>query len=159
MLKAGDKVVHPQHGAGTVEGVTERMIDGENLKYYVFRPMLEDITILMPVDATDKIGIRKVCSKTEALKLLAKIRKLPDENGKSWNQRYRENLQRISSGDLLEVAKAAKSLGMRENERGLPSAEKKMLSSARMILCSELSFALDKPAEEIMNCELGIKSS
>ncbi len=153
MLKAGDRIVHPQHGAGTIEGLTERITDGENLKYYVFRPMIEDLTILIPTDATEKIGIRKVCSKEEAKALLKDIRALPDENGKNRNQRNRENLQRIISGDPLEVAKAIKSLSIRQSERGLPPGEKQMLDSAKMILASELAFALEEPVEKILNEE------
>ncbi len=149
MLKAGDKIAHPQHGAGTVEGTEERLIDGKVSNYYVFRPAMDDIKILIPVGACGKTGIRPVCTREEAEKLLREIEALPQEDSKGKSQRYRENRLRVSSGNLLEVARAAKYLTLRDKERSLPMAEKKMLLSARRILDSELAFALDIPCEEI----------
>ncbi len=158
MLNVGDKVVHPQHGAGTIEGIEECTIDGRALRYYAFRPALDDIKILIQVDACEKSGIRPVCTKKEAEELLKKIEALPADDSKSWNQRYRENLRRLNSGDLLEVAKAAKCLYCRDRERALPAGEKKMLLHAKTILDSEIAFALNVPFDEIekrMNALIG----
>ncbi len=149
MLKVGDRIAHPQHGAGTVEGIEERTIDGKVSSYYVFRPAMDDIKILIPVGACDRTGIRPVCTRAEAEKLLREIEALPQEDSKGKSQRYRENQFRVSSGNLLEVARAAKYLTQRDKERSLPMAEQKMLLYARMILDSELAFALDVSCKEI----------
>ncbi len=149
MLKAGDRIAHPQHGAGTVEGIEERVIDGNVSSYYVFRPAMDDIKILIPVGACEKTGIRPVCTRADAEKLLREIKSLPQEDSKGKSQRYRENQLRVSSGNLLEVAQAAKYLTLRDKEHSLPMTEKKMLLYARMILDSELAFALDISCEEV----------
>ncbi len=149
MLKTGDRIAHPQHGAGTVEGIEECVIDGKASSYYVFRPAIDNIKILIPVGACDKTGIRPVCTREEAEKLLREIEALPQEDNRGKNQRYQENQHRVSSGNLLEVAQAAKYLTHRDKVRSLPVTEKNTLLYARMILESELAFALDVSCEEM----------
>ena len=139
MFHVGDKVVHPLHGAGVIEGMVERTIDDTPAWYYVLRPAFGDTELFLPVDGCGRLGIRPVCSRERAERFL----------DKSWNQRYRENMQHIRSGDLCEVAQVIKSLSVRDRARGLSTGEKKMLEQAMQILESELAFALDRPAERI----------
>ena len=131
MFHVGDKVVHPLHGAGVIEGMVERTIDDTPAWYYVLRPAFGDTELFLPVDGCGRLGVR------------------PYSESKSWNQRYRENMQHIRSGDLCEVAQVIKSLSVRDHARGLSTGEKKMLEQAMQILESELAFALDRPAERI----------
>ena len=134
MFHVGDKVVHPLHGAGVIEGMVERTIDDTPAWYYVLRPAF---------------GIRPVCSRERAERFLDGLDAITCSESKSWNQRYRENMQHIRSGDLCEVAQVIKSLSVRDRARGLSTGEKKMLEQAMQILESELAFALDRPAERI----------
>ena len=137
MFHVGDKVVHPLHGAGVIEGMVERTIDDTPAWYYVLRPAFGD-TELFPV-----------CSRECAERFLDGLDAITYSESKSWNQRYRENMQHIRSGDLCEVAQVIKSLSVRDHARGLSTGEKKMLEQAMQILESELAFALDRPAERI----------
>ncbi len=149
MLHTGDRVVHPLHGAGVIEGVVERMIDDEPVQYYVLRPAFGDTELFLPVNGCEKLGIRPVCSRAQAERFLAELDSVVCGESKGWNQRYRENMQHIRSGELREVAQVIKSLAARECRRGLSTGEKKMLTQAMQILESELSFALECPAGEI----------
>lgn len=148
MFRIGDRIVHPLHGAGVVEDIVERTIDGETARYYALRPALGDTQLFIPTDACEKLGIRPVCSRGRALQLLDQLDTVGCGEEKGWNQRYRENMMHIRSGDPLEVAQVIKSLAARERERGLSAGEKKMLASARQILCSELSCVLDITPQE-----------
>lgn len=148
MFRIGDRIVHPLHGAGVVEDIVERTIDGETARYYALRPVLGDTQLFIPTDACEKLGIRPVCSRERALQLLEQLDAVGCGEEKGWNQRYRENMMHIRSGDSIEVAQVIKSLAVRERERGLSAGEKKMLVSARQILCSELSCVLDITPQE-----------
>lgn len=145
MFQIGDRIVHPLHGAGVIEDIVERTIDGAPQQYYAMRPMLGDTQLFIPVDACGKLGVRPVCSRDEAEQLLQRLDQVTRSEEKGWNQRYRENMLHIRSGNLSEVAQVIKSLAARDRERGLSTGEKKMLVSARQILASELSVALDRP--------------
>lgn len=149
MFQIGDKVVHPLHGAGVIEDIVERTIDGAPAQYYALKLALDDTQIFIPTDACDKLGVRPVCSREQASALLRQLDSVTRGESKVWNQRYRENMLHIRSGNLLEVAQVIKDLSARERERGLSTGEKKMLASARHILESELAFALGQTPQAI----------
>ena len=149
MFQIGDKVVHPLHGAGVIEDIVERTIDGAPAQYYALKLALDDTQIFIPTDACDKLGVRPVCSRSQASALLRQLASVTRGESKGWNQRYRENMLHIRSGNLLEVAQVIKDLSAREHERGLSTGEKKMLAPARHILESELAFALGQTPQAI----------
>ena len=149
MFQIGDKVVHPLHGAGVIEDIVERTIDGAPAQYYALKLALDDTQIFIPTDACDKLGVRPVCSREQASALLRQLDSVTRGESKGWNQRHRENMLHIRSGNLLEVAQVIKDLSAREHERGLSTGEKKMLASARHILESELAFALGQTPQAI----------
>lgn len=150
MFQIGDKIVHPLHGAGVIEAIVERTIDGVPAQYYALRPMLGDTQLFVPVDSCEKLGIRPVCSRAGAEEFFRCLGSLTRSESKGWNQRYRENMLHIRSGNLLEVAQVIKDLTARDKERGLSTGEKKMLTSARQILASELSVALEQPLDAVL---------
>ena len=103
MFQIGDKVVHPLHGAGVIEDIVERTIDGAPAQYYALKLALDDTQIFIPTDACDKLGVRPVCSREQASALLRQLDGVTRGESKGWNQRYRENMLHIRSGNLLEV--------------------------------------------------------
>ena len=96
---------------------------------------------MIPTDHCEQIGVRAILSGDEAEKVLDQITDVQVEMQSNWNHRYRENMERLKSGDLLEVAKVVKGLVLRENRRGLSNGERKMLHSAKQILVSEIGLA------------------
>lgn len=149
MFQIGDKVVHPLHGAGVITDLVERTIDGAGATYYALTLAMDETQLFIPIDACEKLGIRPVCSRAEAEEFVRGLDSVTCGEDKGWNQRYRENMLHLRSGDLHEVAQVIKSLAVRNRERGLSTGEKKMLASARQILESELAYALDSSAQEI----------
>ncbi len=146
----GDKIAHPLHGAGSICEIEHKRVDGKTRSYYVLMIPKGDMRVMIPVDSCEQIGIRPIIDGNEFARILAEIPKLPVLDDSNWNKRYRENMLRLKSGKLLEVAGVVKSLVWREVRFGLSNGERKMLHSAKQILISEmmLSQSLEYEAAE-----------
>lgn len=152
MYLVGDKVVHPMHGAGIIEGVTEERISGRKASYYVFRMPVGGLVLKIPTENCTNIGVRALSSVDEIGEVLRRIPEMDAEMTANWNHRYRENMQRIKSGDLLEVARVIKGLMWRDAQRGLSNGERKMLHTAKQILISEIVLVQDRVYQEAERC-------
>lgn len=150
MYQVGDKIVHPMHGAGVIEGIVEEKISGNLIPFYVFKMPISGLTLKIPTANSEMIGIRAVSSIEAIENVIKKIPSLSIDMTANWNHRYRENMERIKSGNLIEVAGVIKALMHRDNERGLSNGERKMLHSAKQILISEIVLAesVEYPAAE-----------
>ena len=137
-FQIGDKVVHPMYGAGVLESVIQKKVDGVTREYYIMRLPERSMVVMIPVESSEEIGVRPVVNQDQANAVLAAIPGIQVEMTANWNHRYRENMERLKSGDLLEVARVVKGLTARDAARGLSTGERKMLHSARQILISEL---------------------
>ena len=105
--------------------------------------------VMIPTNNTDEIGVRPVVSGQEATDILSAMENIEVDMTQNWNRRYRENMVRLKSGDLLEVARVVKGLRLRENQRGLSNGERKMLHTAKQILISELVLAQSLPYDTV----------
>ena len=149
MYKIGDKVLYPMHGAGVIEGIEERDIMGKKHKYYTMHIPVGDMKVLIPCEGTENTGLRSIIDAKTADKVIEAMAIEEEEELVSWNKRYRDNLQRIKSGDIFEVAAVTRALMVRDREKGLSTGERKMMSDARHILISELVLAKNISKEEI----------
>lgn len=149
MYSIGDKIVHPMHGAGTIESITAQTVNGTTLEYYILKLPANNMTIMVPVSTCDKIGIRSVMSRERADTLFSLFSTIDIDLDTNWNKRYRENIARIKSGDLEEVIRVIKSLTYRDYKTGLSTGERKILHSAKQIILSELVLALEKDYDEL----------
>ena len=149
MYQIGDKVVHPMHGAGVIDSIVQRKVNGVVKDYYLLKLFGGNMMVMIPTDNTSEIGVRPVVSGQEANRLLQAMEDIQVEMTQNWNRRYRENMSRIKSGDLLEVARVVKGLTLRDHQRGLSTGERKMLHTARQILISELVLAQSLPYETV----------
>ncbi|SHE86390.1 CarD family transcriptional regulator [Alkalibacter saccharofermentans] len=153
MYKIGDKIVYPMHGAGIIEDIEVKEILGETLPYYVLKFPVGNMKIMVPVNNCSDLGIRDIVKSEildQALDVLRGSKSVLESN---WNRRYRENLDKIKSGDILDVAEVVKDLYLMDREKGLSTGEKKMLNNAKQILISELALARDlnnQTAEDII---------
>ena len=158
MFQIGDKVVHPMHGAGIVESIVQKEVNGVTREYYILKLPVRSMVVMVPTEHSGEIGVRPVVGSAEADLILASISQLPVEAVSSWNRRYRMNMERMKSGNLFEVARVVKSLILRENDRGLSTGERKMLHAAKKNLISELVMSKDssyEDMEEQINIALG----
>ena len=149
MFSIGDLVVHPMHGAGVIDDIVRERVAGTTKEYYVFKMPMGGLILKIPTENSQAIGIRKVISKAEADELLEEIPAIAVEHNANWNKRYQENLLRLKSGDLREVAQVIKGLMRRDTLRGLSTGERKMLHSAKQIMISELVLVLDSDYKSV----------
>ena len=127
MYSVGDKVVHPMHGAGTIEEIKEIEIVGKKRQYYVLKFAIGNMVTNVPIENSEEIGIRPVIEKQEAKKALQYFRDAELEDDANWNKRQRNNLIKIKSGDIYQVILVLKELMYREKIKG-----------AKQIVVSEL---------------------
>lgn len=148
-FRVGDRIAHPMHGAGVIDSVVKRKINGTERDYYVLKLPAGDMLVMIPVDTSAEIGVRPIVDADEAEKILGSIPGIEIEMTQNWNKRYRENMLKIKSGNLLEVAAVVKGLMQRDKERGLSTGERKMLHSAKQILISEIVLSESASYEEV----------
>ena len=138
MFQIGDKVVHPMHGAGIIDDIVSERVGPTSQDYYVFKMPVGGLVLKIPTAKSKMVGLRDVVDTGEISQLQEAIPALASEMNSNWNHRYRENMERIKSGNLYEVARVIKGLKGREKEKGLSTGERKMLHTAKQILLSEL---------------------
>jgi len=149
MFNVGDKIVYPMHGAGVIESIEEREILGHKQDYYVMKMPVGDMKVMIPTHNVDGIGIREVICSHDVDKVYEILQDHSINVTNNWNKRYRENMTKIKSGNIYEVADVVRILMKREREKGLSTGERKMLNSARQILVSELVLAEDSDQIEV----------
>ena len=149
MFSIGDKIVYPMHGAGIIVDIEERKILGESHKYYVVLISISDMKVMLPVDNTDVIGIRSIASHSVADDAIEFFHSCTEDLNDNWNKRYRDNMEKLKSGNILDVAMVAKTLSLRDKKKSLSNAERKMLSNAKNIFLSELVLAKGQSIDEI----------
>lgn len=159
MYVKGDRVVYPMYGAGVIVDLEDKYIDGHTSTYYVLSISVNNLKIMVAVDNVENVGMRHVMPSQQLSAIIEEAQDGGDLDKISWNQRYRENMNKIKSGCLSETTSVLKSLRRREKTKGLSSAEKKMLAIAKQIILSEiiLSFDVEKnDAESILDTAVGI---
>ena len=149
MFCVGDMIAHPMHGAGVIDGIEERIMDGRTRSYYILKMPTGGMIVMIPTESTEQIGVRPILDSDSADALMNSFSEISAEMTANWNRRYRENMQKIKSGNLAEVARVVKGLMMRDVERGLSTGERKMLLSAKQILISEIVLSKKLSYEEV----------
>ena len=143
MFSVGDKIVYPMHGAGIIEEIEEKKILGESRRYYILKVPCGDMKIMIPVDCCKEVGIRAIISDHELTEVIKTLESETSEMSANWNRRYRENMEKLKTGDVIEVAEVVRNLMRTDREKKLSTGEKKMLTNARQILSSEIILIRD----------------
>ncbi|MCI9366016.1 MAG: CarD family transcriptional regulator [Clostridia bacterium] len=148
MFNIGDYIVYPMHGAGTIDAIEEKDILGQKQAYYIIK-MPGEVKVMIPTAQAEKVGIRSVIGKEQAEKVFEVLGEDETQTEMNWNKRYRENMDKMKTGDIYEVADVVRNLSFKQKEKGLSTGEKKMLTNARQILVSELALAKKSSEENI----------
>ncbi len=148
VFSVGDVVVYPHHGAGIIEGITKQDVEGERRTYFVLRMCQGNLTVMVPADSSDQVGLRGVIERDEVDKVLCVLAEEQSPMPSNWNHRYKKNRDKLRSGDIFQVAEVVRNLTLRDIEKGLSSGEKRMLNQAREILASELMYAVEIEEDE-----------
>ena len=156
MFNIGDKIVYPMHGAGIIEGIEEKMILGEVRKYFILNTPHSSMKVMIPIDKCADIGVRAIIDEEQVDGLFDVLKSDSTPMSDNWNKRYRANMDKMKTGDILEVAEVARNLYMADKKKNLSNGEKQMLTNALQIMGSELVLVRNitaKEAEEMI-CEV-----
>lgn len=147
-FSVGETVVYPNHGAALIEDIETRQIKGEDRLYLVLRILGQnDLVVRVPSDNLDLVGVRDVVDAEGLEKVFAVLRAEHTEEPTNWSRRYKANLEKLHSGNVIKVSEVVRDLWRRDRDKGLSAGEKRMLSKARSILVAELALAEDVEQE------------
>ena len=139
----GDRVVYPHHGAAVIERKEMREAFGRQTEYLVLRMAHGEMTVSVPSDKADDVGVRWPISADEVEDLFEVLRKRDVHEPANWSRRFKNHQEKLKSGDVYQVAEIVRNLALRDRAKGLSAGEKSLFQKARSVLISELSFALD----------------
>ena len=148
MYKVGDKVVYPHHGAGTVVKKETREVLGEKREYLTIQILHNDMTVNVPAENADAVGLRKVINEDTVKEVVKALTGNGTTMPKNWNRRFKHNRDKMKTGNIFELAEVVRNLAVRNNEKGLSTGEKQMFVKAKKILASELMYAKDMTEEQ-----------
>jgi CarD family transcriptional regulator len=148
LYRVGDKVVYPHHGAGTVVKKEKREVLGEKREYLTIKILHNDMTVNVPAENAEKVGLRKVIGEDMVKVVVKALTGGGTQMPKNWNRRFKHNRDKMKTGDILELAEVVRNLSLRDREKGLSTGEKQMFVKAKKILASELMYAKDMDEEQ-----------
>jgi CarD family transcriptional regulator len=148
LYRVGDKVVYPHHGAGTVVKKEKREVLGEKREYLTIKILHNDMTVNVPSENAEKVGLRKVIGEDMVKVVVKALTGGGTQMPKNWNRRIKHNRDKMKTGDILELAEVVRNLSLRDREKGLSTGEKQMFVKAKKILASELMYAKDMDEEQ-----------
>lgn len=152
MYAIGDKIVYPVYGAGIIENIETQQVDGELQRYYLLNIPVSNLKMMISVTKAEDLRVRHIHTKRDVIPMIQGAKDIEIKMPDNWNQRYKENMERIKTGEIAQVSSVFYNLLLRERERGLSTAEKKVMSTAKQVMLSEiiLSHEIEKTEAEEM---------
>ena len=147
----GDRVVYPHHGAAVIVKREKRKVNGSSTEYLVLEMAHGELTLSVPVDKADDVGMRPPIGKEEVEDLFELLGKKDIREPANWSRRFKNHQEKLKSGDVYQVAEVVRNLALRDQAKGLSAGEKSMFVKARSVLVSELSFALDVSEDDALS--------
>ena len=148
MFSVGDRIVCPMHGAGVIRKIEEKEILGQKREYYILQLPGNDMNVMIPVEMDSSTGIRGVVPQQALQGVVDLLRSESTQMSSNWNRRHRENMEKLRSGEILQVAEVVRNLIRADRRKNLAAGEKKLLANAMQILISELVLAGDMDLQE-----------
>ena len=142
--------MYPHHGAAIIERIEQREAFGEKKDYLVLEMAHGDLTLWVPVDQTEEVGMRLPISTEDVVDLFELLAKKDVREPANWSRRFKNHQEKLKSGDVYQVAEVVRNLALRDASKGLSAGEKSMLTKAQSVLVSELSFALNVSEDEAL---------
>ena len=141
MFNIGDFIVYPMYGAGIITDIVEKDFLGEVRVYYSVSLPYSRMEASVPVDNCIKLGVRPVIDPSRISEVVEVLKGTTEPMNPNWNKRYRENTERMQTGDILQVAAVVRNLVRTDRAKPLSTGEKKLLGTAKQILESELIYS------------------
>ena len=150
-MKIGDIVFYPMHGAGVIDGIESNEVAGMKSSYYILKLPIGNLKLMLPVDNIEQLGLRKVIGKDKIAEISTVLRDKPDQTQGSWNKRFQAILDRMKTGDILDVAAVARNLSLQYRKRKITSGERRLMELSRQILISDWFMPVKKHQKKLLN--------
>jgi CarD family transcriptional regulator len=151
MFEIGDKAVYPGHGVGVIEKIENREISGSNKSFYVLKILDNGMTIMIPTDHVNMVGLRQIIPEIQVPKVFEILReKDVSTYNQTWNRRYREYMEKINTGSIFEIAEVLRDLYVLKSEKELSFGERKILDTAKNLLVTEIAIAMSAQETEVV---------
>ena len=140
MFAVGDKVVYPMHGAAIIKDVEKRKLDGADTNYFILEMLSSDMKVMIPANNLERVGVRHIVAKSMLTKVEKVLKDRPVNHMKeiTWNRRFNIYVDKLKTGDILEVADVVRTLVVQETDKKLSTGERRLLNTAKQILLSEV---------------------
>lgn len=149
MFSVGEKIVYPMHGAGVIDAIETKQVTGRSVDYYKVKITNGNILLMIPVENTSSVQLRRIISKEQAEQVIANFGVKRGEDNIPWNKRYKTNIDRLKTGAIENVAEVLCELISREKQHVLSTSDRKMFVLTKNIFCSELGTVLDIPFSDV----------
>jgi len=147
--KIGEKVIYPNQGVGVIEEICIQKIAGLHEEFYRLRIISNNSTVMVPTANVDTVGIRRLCNRKQVKTLFEILEDDLNEHNPDWKDRYKNNVERMNSGSIFEVAKVLKNLFFLSFQKSLSFREKKMFDRARQLVVSEIATVKNQPLQNV----------
>ena len=151
MYELGEKVVYPLHGVGVINSIEDKTVLGEKRSYYIIKLSISDMTVMIPTDKSEQLGLRQVVSSRDVSKALKLINSEITDMEEDWKARYQHNFEKIKSGSILNVAEVVRNLFHRNKIKELSIMEKKLYENAYRLLVDEIAYVKNLEKEDAQN--------
>jgi CarD family transcriptional regulator len=148
-FQVDQKIVYPSQGVGVINSIEEKNFKNKKVPYYVIYLEVSDMTIMVPTDKAEELGIRPIVPQEEAERALELISEEYEPIPSDWKLRYQMNLDLLKKGSVMDIATIVRALYHRSKVKELPILERKLYDSALKLLEDEVSYALHKPKDEV----------
>ena len=150
MFKVGDTAVYPKHGVAVVKRIDEREVGGKKKKFYVLEVVANQMTIMVPTDNVESVGLREIITDQEVMNVYKILKKRDIKiDQTTWNRRFREYSEKIKTGSVYEIAEVLRNLFLLRHSKDLSYGERQMLEQAKGLLVKEISLARNTKEEVI----------
>ena len=147
--KINQEIVYPLQGVGKITSIEEKPFKDEMLLYYIVYLEVSDMTVMIPVEKAEEIGIRAIVNKAESNKALKLLTEDYEPVSTDWKMRYQMNLDLLKSGSVMDIATVVRTLYHRSKIKELPILERKLFDNALKLAVDEISFSLGKSKDEV----------
>jgi len=149
MFEVGDKVVYPLQGVGEVLAIEAKIILGAEQRYYILRILSNSTIIMVPIDNADDVGLRELISPDDVERVVDVLRGKGDAMSPKWSKRYKDNMDRLKTGSIFQLATVLRNLVLMNRKKELSFGEKKMLDSVKSLIMDEISYVRNVPLSRV----------
>ena len=151
MFAVGNKVVYPMHGAAIIKDVEKRKLDGADTNYFILEMLSSDMKVMIPANNLERVGVRHIVAKSMLTKVEKVLKDRPVNHMKeiTWNRRFNIYVDKLKTGDILEVADVVRTLAVQEEDKKLSTGERRLLNTAKQILLSEVMLVKKGTMEKV----------